>query len=86
MTSHLRRTRSGWAETRPTACPTCGKPWPAGVAGNLVVGTHKCRCTDVGSHRTYQCTACGAVDYRPPLVAGCTEGPPQMMAPDGELT
>lgn len=84
---HLSRTRRGWAEnSRPEACPTCRRPWPGGAAGLIVVGTHKCRCTEIGSHRTYECLGCGAVDYQPKLADGCTEGPLQMMAPTGGHT
>ncbi len=66
-----------WAESRPDGCPLppkgCGLPWPLGTDGRVLVGTHKCRCNEIGSHRTYQCERCRRIEFVPPLVEGCTK-------------
>jgi hypothetical protein len=81
----LIRTARGWVEPRPAVCPTCGREWPVGVGGRVLVGTHKCRCRH-RIHRTYECRRCGETHYLPRRVEGCTDGALRMMAPDGGLT
>lgn len=78
-----------WVEPRPARCPPppegCGLPWPLGTDGRVLVGTHKCRCTAIGSHRTYQCERCRHVTYIPPLGEGCTKDT-RMTAPSSSST
>lgn len=65
--SKLVRTAKGWAETPPAACPN----GHAFVAGVVQVGTQMCGGLHPGQHRTYYCTECGHVTYRPALGSAC---------------
>jgi hypothetical protein len=56
------------AEVRPMCCPRCGKRWPRGTAGRVLVGTHKC--VD-HMHRSYRCQGCAHTSYDPLVTEGC---------------
>ena len=76
------RTPHQVAEVRPANCPTCGHTWPRGVAGRVLVGTHKCA---NHQHRTYFCQSCRETAFDPPVEEGCRQVL-RMGTPDGGLT
>ncbi|MFD4457720.1 hypothetical protein [Nocardia sp. NPDC058480] len=61
----LYRTRRGWVEPEPAACPNGHRLGP----GRVLVG--KIACAAVGLHRTHACRTCDAVIMWPPLTDAC---------------
>ncbi|ARQ95532.1 hypothetical protein I5G81_gp93 [Mycobacterium phage Shandong1] len=61
----LRRTRKGYAEPAPDACPQ-GHPLRGGL---VLVGSQHCACGV--THRTHTCRTCDETLYTPPLGARC---------------